>query len=827
LSAGGTGNGSGGAGRLLSAAVGVACGSAAGWLAAHHPLSPLLALVVCATLGGLTLRFPTSWAWWVLLLWPVAGLMPFTGWIAVEEFDLVVLSVAAGGWLRWAMGGPPSPPDAARARLWPAVGWLLPLTLSTALSTAHGVEDAGGLVLDWWQGYREPLNSLRLAKPLAEVLLLLPLWCRSIAPSRPGGAEAGRLAALQRLPAGMVGLLAVVALCVLWERLAYTGLLDFSSDYRVTGPFWEMHVGGAALDFSLAVGLPFAFAAVLRAATPWRWVVLSAVLALALYAALVTFSRIVYVAVPVGLLVVGVLEGMARPRPVGADAPQTPSAAAVWRPSMLALAAFTAAALALFPTAGYRGLLALWGAAVALLSLAGIWRGLSRSSRGLGMVLAIPAVAGVLAAAEFLSKGAYLAYGLSAVATLGFALVARGRPGGWAGPGSLGAFVGMLAGCVAVAVHWGGAAALGAGLAVALTLGALGLGASLGPRPLWPDGWRWQAQTAGVWLAAAALVGVFSGGAYMGKRWSDASQESVARRAHWQSALDLVGAGDAWLGLGLGRFASLHAWSGRPEDRVGDYRLLPRGDRQGIGTALVMSSGGHALGYGEILRVAQRVALPAPGPVRLRLELRSEGPSQLVFEVCERHLLYPLACVSAAQEVAARPGWQSLEVLLKGETLTGGRWFAPRLAAFAIGLDSRNSRIVVDRLSLVDSQGRELLVNGDFEDGLSHWFFTSDRWHLPWHAKNLAVHLMVEQGWLGLGAFALMTVVALWRVSLGAARRHSLAPPLAGAILAACVVGGIDSLLDMPRVAFLMHTLWVAALLLPGTHDPRFGRASR
>ena len=34
----------------------------------------------------------------------------------------------------------------------------------------------------------------------------------------------------------------------LWERAVYTALLDFSSDYRTTGSFWEMHVGGAALD---------------------------------------------------------------------------------------------------------------------------------------------------------------------------------------------------------------------------------------------------------------------------------------------------------------------------------------------------------------------------------------------------------------------------------------------------------------------------------------------------------------------------------------------------------------------------------------------------
>jgi hypothetical protein len=260
---------------------------------------------------------------------------------------------------------------------------------------------------------------------------------------------------------------------------------------------------------------------------------------------------------------------------------------------------------------------------------------------------------------------------------------------------------------------------------------------------------------------------------------------------------------------------------------VGDYRLSPLGDREGAGTALIMSSGGHRLGFGEVLRIAQRVSTPATGPVKLRLALRSEGASQLVFEVCERHLLYPGSCISAAREVAAGPGWRTMELPLTGDTLGGGHWYAPRLAVFAIALESRNSRILVDRLSLVDSAGRELLVNGDFENGLSHWFFTSDRWHLPWHAKNAALHLMFEQGLFGLGAFGLLTAAALWRVSIGAARRHPVAPPLAAAIVGLCVVGLIDSLFDMPRVTFLVLTLLTTALLLPRVNEAPSDSAAR
>ena len=59
-----------------------------------------------------------------------------------------------------------------------------------------------------------------------------------------------------------VGLLGV-ALATLWERLAFTGLLNLSTDYRTTALFWEMHVGGAALDGFLALTVPFALREVL------------------------------------------------------------------------------------------------------------------------------------------------------------------------------------------------------------------------------------------------------------------------------------------------------------------------------------------------------------------------------------------------------------------------------------------------------------------------------------------------------------------------------------------------------------------------------------
>jgi hypothetical protein len=230
----------------------------------------------------------------------------------------------------------------------------------------------------------------------------------------------------------------------------------------------------------------------------------------------------------------------------------------------------------------------------------------------------------------------------------------------------------------------------------------------------------------------------------------------------------------------------------------------------------VLTSGRHDLGSGQALRLSQRVALPAPGPLTLQLNVRLERAVKVQAEVCEKHLLYPAACVSAEQRVetaAATAGrWQAVTLKFKGDTLSRGQAVVPRPLVFSISLGSHQNRAEIDQLSLTDALGHELLRNGGFEQGLARWYFSSDRYHMPWHAKNMVVHLLFEQGLLGLGAWVLLVAAALWRVTLGAARGHVLAPPLAAALVGMLTVSLIDSLLDMPRVAFLM--LWLLVVML-------------
>ena len=69
--------------------------------------------------------------------------MPWTGWLVVEELDLLVLAVAAGGHVRLAVGWPVAPTSRLRlARVWL---WWLPVVVVTGVALVRGVADAGGL----------------------------------------------------------------------------------------------------------------------------------------------------------------------------------------------------------------------------------------------------------------------------------------------------------------------------------------------------------------------------------------------------------------------------------------------------------------------------------------------------------------------------------------------------------------------------------------------------------------------------------------------------------------------------------------------------------
>lgn len=266
------------------------CGAAALALAAWHPLAPWVLVGGVLAVAG-TVAWRPHWGLFLLpALLPVLNFSPWTGWRLLDESDLLVLACATGGFAALSLGrrGMGLPAGPVRA-----VWWLLAVSL--VVGVVLGWRDAGG-----WQGsalenlYADDSGAwqtLRVAKSLAWMLLLLPLLGRS----------AG-LPPARWLARGMVAGLALVCALVLWEREVYPGLLDFSLPYRTSAWFWEMHVGGGAIDAYLALAVPFAFWAVWTAPTWARCAAAGALLMAAVYAVLTTYSRGIYLAALIALV---------------------------------------------------------------------------------------------------------------------------------------------------------------------------------------------------------------------------------------------------------------------------------------------------------------------------------------------------------------------------------------------------------------------------------------------------------------------------------------------------------------------------------------------
>lgn len=786
---------------MLAGLVGLGCAALAGWLAMHHPLSPVLAVAGVALLAVAQAAWPPLWLVALPSLLPWLGLGAWTGWLVVEEMDLAILAVATGAYLRWAVRPGPRLRASRVSRGVRAWGQVLLLlwTASVLVALHRGVADAGGWVFGWWQGWREPLNALRLAKPTLAALLLLPLWWRL--QQRPGQRCADQLSL------GMTLALAGITLWCVWERWAFPGLLNMATDYRTTGPFWETHVGGAALDISLALTLPFALRLTWRAPTPAALVAAALVLLGGVYASLTTFSRIVYLALPVGAAVLWWLQ---RRQDVAA-APQAGSGHGALSALLLCLGIAVLGAW-MFPTAGYRGVLALLGSTVLLLLL--VPRSVGQPARcwamawGLGLGLGALLLAGVWQ----LPKVAYLAYAVVTIATAALLLLPATLP--WlAGAG----FVVQL-GCMAlVAVVWGGRPAALAALVAAAVLAVVWLLLGRRAQSPWPSGLRWLGGTSGALAVVLAAVSVFSAGDYMASRLGQTGTDRADRSSHWRDGLALnQGTVSKWLGQGLGRYADLYALNNRLDARPGDVRLVVA---EG-GQAMRLVAGNHMLGHGELLRLSQRIASPPANGLVATLQVRANGPLVLHAEVCAKHLLYDEGCRMADLSVqAAGPGWQTLRLPLPDTAVA-----TPAFTVFSVATMAPRQPLDLRAVALTDAAGRQWLNNPDFTEGGARWFITSDRHHLPWHAKNMGVHLVVEQGALGLLTLVMLTLGALVAV-VGPLRAHPLGPALGAAVLGCWVVGSVDSVLDMPRVAtwLLLLTGMAMTLHLPSGARLRSG----
>ncbi|GAB4271727.1 MAG: hypothetical protein Kow0092_26620 [Deferrisomatales bacterium] len=315
---------------------------------------------------------------------------------------------------------------------------------------------------------------------------------------------------------------------------------------------------------------------------------------------------------------------------------------------------------------------------------------------------------------------------------------------------------------------------------------------------------------------AAGIAAPVLGGSFARQRFARLEDDLRTRLAHWKGALALRDPGwrAAAFGMGLGTYPRLYAERNR--DGMVPYRF--RYETEGGNTFIRLRSGDY-LYMGQPVR-------PSPGETyRLGFDARSSSPrAALTVPICEKALLYSFRCSWNRFLLTPDGRWHRYErvVDLGGLGAPLGRRLGPlsrRPVEFAFFAPQPGSTVDVDNLSLVGADGRDLVVNGDFSRGGDRWFFTTDN-HLAWHTKSLAVHLLVEQGWLGLAAVASLVLGAVGALIRRLREGEPSAPVLLSSLAGFLAVGAWGTLLDTPRLALLFFLLVFLSFLRPLTPEP-------
>jgi hypothetical protein len=281
------------------------------------------------------------------------------------------------------------------------------------------------------------------------------------------------------------------------------------------------------------------------------------------------------------------------------------------------------------------------------------------------------------------------------------------------------------------------------------------------------------------------------------------------RSAHWKDALHILSqAGNPVFGAGLGTFPADYFWYSSASTRPALYALV----REGANVFL-------RLGGGESLYFEQVVPVEPEHEYRIQLDLRTSNESAaLTVPLCEKALLYSFTCAwNTIRFSSPNDQWTHKEIRVKTRRFGPPGSIFRRPVKFSMFNQRVGTVIDVDNVALLDAAGHNIIQNGDFTHGMQHWFFSTDS-HLAWHIKNLFIHVLFEQGWIGLAAFIALLATAMGALLRGAGR-DALALTQLVSFTGFLVVGLVDSLIDEPRLDFLFFWLLIIALI-SGTRSP-------
>ncbi|MFO1428939.1 MAG: hypothetical protein U1F76_02185 [Candidatus Competibacteraceae bacterium] len=302
-------------------------------------------------------------------------------------------------------------------------------------------------------------------------------------------------------------------------------------------------------------------------------------------------------------------------------------------------------------------------------------------------------------------------------------------------------------------------------------------------------------------LLGAGIIGsvILQGGDWQ------ATQEWRSYLRHWNHTVAMVDRNwtTRWFGMGLGRLPETYLYRNLEGITPTTYRFEL--DEE-LGIPFLR------LGSGEPLYLAQRVAVTPSRRYTLYLDLRGgRKTTRLNVSLCEVQRLDASRCHWVGVEIpAGDTDWRPHELILDDLRIGNGPIRHP--VELLLYNPIRGTIVEVANLRLVDEQGQELLVNGDFSRGGDYWFGKSDN-PPPWQSRNLWVQLLFEQGWLGVSTFMLLLVVLLSRLAGALWRGDTFATALLAAAAAFLTLGLTNSVFDTPRLTVLFFSVLLMGVL--------------
>jgi hypothetical protein len=297
-------------------------------------------------------------------------------------------------------------------------------------------------------------------------------------------------------------------------------------------------------------------------------------------------------------------------------------------------------------------------------------------------------------------------------------------------------------------------------------------------------------------LLTVAVMIAGASGVFWKQRIGQTTADADIRMRHWSGVLDMRDSGwmTALFGQGLGSLPATNLMSQLP-DQAGSYRYA----NDNGNTYLALNSAGT-------LYMAQRVTPRPAETLTLQLSVRvPSGKTGLEASLCEKNLFNSRQCQWLKLDVKPdTQTWQTFNQTFFSGDVGAGNGFTRRPVQFSLYNPVPGTVIEVDDIRLLDGGGQNLVKNGDFSQGGDYWFFKSGD-HLFWHAKNLWVHLLFEQGWLGALLFSMIMILAIVRLARPVS--HGALEPTVwlAALGALATVGMVDSLVDAPRLALLVY----------------------